>query len=361
MNNPTDMPDRKKKIGMIGAGWIAEKAHLQALSLVENAVLAGIYDPDKKKADVLADKFGISKVYNSVEDLLEADIDAVVIATPNSTHYSIVTKALQHGKHVLCEKPVVRYAAEMRSIMELAKKEGKILMPGFVNRFRDDIGMLKNVLAEDGPSDIVSIRAGWLRRNGIPRPGTWITSKELSGGGVLVDLGSHLIDICLMLLPDNDPATTQAHLQFDHPDPGRSAAGWLNNAPGQGIGMDVEHSIRGDIGFRNQVQLSVELSWSADIKNDLTFIHIIGKDGFLNLKTLFGFSTDRSFREDSLLTSLSGQLPARTIWDPARNAQHRAFHRMAAHFVDCMNEEAMPLVTAEDALRTVSLIEQLYQ
>jgi len=348
------------KIGLIGGGWIADKAHIPAFLRLPQVTISGIYEPDAQRAAVLAGKFRIPCTYESLNELLQSDVHAVVVSTPNHTHYTIALQALEHGKHVLCEKPVVLSVREMEKIMHAASMQGKVFMPAFVNRFRDDIVLLSNLLAEGRLGVIQSVQAGWVRKNGIPRPGTWITNRQLSGGGVLVDLGSHLLDICLMMLKERKPLCADVRMEHNYEDDTPHSARLIQYEAVQPLAIDVERSVNAAVDFEKDIRLSVELSWAAPVANDFTYFHIAGTKGYLNLKTLFGFSKDRMYVQDRCLMRTRGHSPVEIALDPLRNAQQHAFERMAAHFVDCIAGEAVPLITMEDGLRTVSLIEMLY-
>jgi predicted dehydrogenase len=347
--------NENKRIGMIGAGWIAEKAHLPVFISTPGLELTGLYDPDKKRAASLSARFGINRHYDQLEDLLQSDVDAVIIATPNNTHYAVILKALEYDKHVLCEKPVVLTAAEMQHVMANAQARQKIVMPAFVNRFRSDIMMLKTLMDSGKMGDILSIEASWLRKDGIPRPGTWITGKDTAGGGVLIDLGSHIIDICLMAIGEKKPVTLESSLFFNPEKATALSADWLSYDCAAGSTTDVEDSMCGTVQFDNNVLLTLQLSWATNITADCTFFHIKGTRGFLNLKTLFGFSNNRLYKKNRLISNFSEP----EIFDPV-NMQFSAFRAMANHFAACLHQRQSPLITADDGLRTVSLIEQLY-
>lgn len=121
-----------------------------------------------------------------------------MIATPNNTHTYYTDMALNAGKHVLCEKPVALSKKDIESTISIADKSQKIFIPALVNRFRPDIQKFIRLVALIG--EIKEIEVSWTRKSGIPKPGTWITNKAATGEGVMIDISTHILDICLMLI-----------------------------------------------------------------------------------------------------------------------------------------------------------------
>jgi len=187
-------------LGIIGCGWIAEKAYLPLIAKMNDVDVSAIFDIDYHKALEIQKKYRVPSMFDNFDCFLSQPLDAVIIATPNNTHTYYTNMALNAGKHVLCEKPVALFKNDIESTIVTAQTANKIFLPAFVNRFRKDIGKFSELVSLIG--DVKEIEVNWIRKSGIPRPGTWITNKAAAGGGVLIDIGTHVIDIGLSFLSD---------------------------------------------------------------------------------------------------------------------------------------------------------------
>ena len=348
------------KIGIIGCGWITEHAHIPSFSMLEDVSVSSLFDIDIQRATRLAKLYNINGVYDDLDKFFNSGIDAVIIATPNNMHMQYSLQALEHGLNVLCEKPVAFYSHEVKQLMNSAKGKNRLFIPGFVNRFRYDIMKIHELIQSKKIGGIVSIEAGWLRRSGIPRPGTWFTSKSHSGGGVLIDLGSHVIDICLMMLGDQVPLSVTLITSRQDKREQKLNAQWFNEDYIGEFKVDVEDTAVARVEFNNNVLLDLKLSWAADIEGDCTYFIIHGSKGSIKLKTLFGFSNDRLWKDDSLVLEESKSNALDISLDKNTNNAKKAFHSMSNFFVDALNGRNTGHLTDKDALKTVSLIEKLY-
>ncbi|MHC1683115.1 MAG: Gfo/Idh/MocA family protein [Clostridiaceae bacterium] len=350
----------KVKIGICGCGWIAENAHIPALIKNGHVEITSVFDFDLNRSINIANKFKIKSYFDSFDDFLNSDIDAVIISTPNYSHGEYILRTLEKGKHVLCEKPFTVFLEETKEIITLANKNKKIVMPGFVNRFRYDIEKMRQIILDNDIGDIKKIEAGWVRRSGVPRPGTWFTNKKLSGGGVLIDLGSHIIDLCLMLLSDKNIKEKALTTSYNYTNNSELSASWFKRDTKNNLTIDVEESALSEIVFQDKVLLQVKLSWLASKEGDFTYFKIYGENGEVELKTLFGFSNDRLWEGDSLFIKKDNE--SKTIYfNKEENNAMLAFSSMMTYFINSINGEDMNFLNLEDAYNTVNLIEQLYQ
>ena len=199
---------KKLRIGVIGAGGICTWAHMPAYAEMDNVEIVAICDIKVEKAQAVADKYGIPNVFADYNDVINMDgIDAIDICTPNNLHSIVAIYALEHGLNVLTEKPDAINASEAVKMMEAAKKSGKVLMAIRNNRYRQSTQFLKKYIAEGKMGEIYAGRCGWIRRRGIPGWGGWFTDKAQSGGGPLIDLGVHIIDLAMYLMGNAKPVT----------------------------------------------------------------------------------------------------------------------------------------------------------
>lgn len=355
------MGERRIKIGVAGCGWIAEKAHLPALQRIEGVEIVSLCDSNLERAREVARNNGIANVFDHYAGFLESDLDAVVVATPNYTHADFTLQALAKGKHVLCEKPLAFSSRDVRQAIELAQKVNKLFLPGFVNRFREDIQKGWDLVQKQEIGRIRQVKAGWVRRAGMPRPGTWFTNKKYSGGGVLLDLGSHVLDIGLMFLKDETPQNAELQTWRNYGKNTGASAGWFSAGTGGGLPVDVEDTAQARVEFQSGAVLEVELSWCAPVENDFTYFTISGTGGEIQLRTLFGFSLDRLWPEDSLIIRNSREETVQIPLDRETNNTGQAFLTMADYLIKRIMGAKSDYLTMEDGFRTAHITEMLYQ
>jgi predicted dehydrogenase len=187
------------RIGIIGCG--IGDFHAEAYELDRRADVVSLAGLDIPRCLEVCKKHGIPEHTTHYEDLLaRADVDAVSICVPNYLHAPIAIAALRAGKHVLLEKPIGLTAAEGEQIVAEANAAGKVLGIAFSKRYRADVELLKAQTRAGALGEIYYAKAFWMRRAGIPGLGSWFTNKGLSGGGSLIDLGVHVIDMVLWLM-----------------------------------------------------------------------------------------------------------------------------------------------------------------
>jgi len=199
------------RIGVVGAGAIAQLAHLPVLAKMRGAQLAAICDNDRPKARALADRFNVADVFTDIEDLLELDdLDAVVIATPNHLHEPHVLSALAAKRHVLCERPLSLSSRGVERILSAATKAGRIVSVANNHRYRTDVQALARFIAGGELGKIIGLRAGayHAKRSGEG----WRFRRPESGGGAFLDSGVPLLDLALWLSDYPEPARVTVHM-----------------------------------------------------------------------------------------------------------------------------------------------------
>lgn len=272
------MDNRKLRYGLIGAGSNAERKHLNNYMNLPNVELVSICDINIESAKRLAKKYDIPKVYSNYEDMLNNEtLDLVSICTPNILHADISIYALLKGVNVHCEKPLAVNRSEAAKIVEAKNKSGKKLLVGLNNRFTNEAVFLKKYIDEGFLGDIYKANAGWIRRSGIPGRGTWFTNKDMAGGGVMIDLGVHYLDLALFLMGMPEPSyiTGSTYHYFDQTTT-RNRNGYRGNANGI---FNVEDTAVGMIGLKNGATINFDFSWASNIESDKTFIEILGTKG----------------------------------------------------------------------------------
>jgi len=195
-------PLNKIKVGIIGAGDIANKGHIPQFKSNESCEIVSICSAHKQNAIASAQKHGIPAVDDDYLTLLKRpDIDAVTICTPTYTHADIIENAVSQNKHMLCEKPVTMDYHEAKKIMKTVENTRKKFMVMFNNRYRDENIWIKKRIEEGAVGEIKLIDIQWLRSKREMNK-EWLFKQAKAGGGVLRDLGIHLIDLVLWLIKE---------------------------------------------------------------------------------------------------------------------------------------------------------------
>ena len=199
------------RIGVIGAGAIAQLAHLPVLGKMRGARLVAVCDNDRPKARALADRFDIPDVYTDIEDLLEEnELQAVVVATPNHLHEPHVLSAIAAGKDVLCERPLALTAKGVERIISAAARAGRKVFVANNHRFRSDVQALAGFLRGGELGKLTGIRAGAYHHRRAEQG--WRQRRAESGGGAFFDYGLPLLDLALWLADFPLPERVVAHM-----------------------------------------------------------------------------------------------------------------------------------------------------
>jgi len=260
---------RTFNVGIVGAGGIARGAHLKAaMALKDEVRVLAIADVAPELAQRVATEFNIPNVFTDYHELLAMpEIEVVIVATPNYLHAPVSIAALKAGKHVLCEKPMATNLHDAREMVEVARRSGKLLTIGLQNRFRPDVQFLKQAVDQGQLGEIYHSKCMWLRRRGVPGVGSWFGQKALSGGGPLIDLGVHMIDLNLWLMdyPKLASVSGQTYTKLAN-QRGVSVEGGVTVKPQTGEAVyDVEDMATAFIRFENRATMTVDVSWATHI------------------------------------------------------------------------------------------------
>jgi len=199
------------RVGVVGAGAIAQLAHLPLLSKLRGAQLVALCDNDRPKARALADRFDVPDVFTDIEDLLEFDeLDAVVVATPNHLHEPHVLAALAAKVHVLCERPLSLSARGVERILAAATRVDRKVFVANNHRFRSDVQALDRFLRGGELGKLTGIRAGVYQPR-IRHEG-WRARRAEAGGGAFFDQGLPMVDLAMWLADYPAPVRVWAHM-----------------------------------------------------------------------------------------------------------------------------------------------------
>mgnify|MGYP000975250748 FL=1 len=185
---------KKVRIGVVGVGTIADGAHLPEYARHSQVELTAIADTNLERAKTIAEKYNIPNVYDNAETLIKSgQVDAISVCTWNVSHVPIAKLAVENGIDVLVEKPLGLSYAETKELASLVKEHERIGMVGMTHRFRNDARVLKRFVDSGDLGDIYHVRAQILRRRGTPTG--WFVDNKYSGGGPLMDIGVHVLDL----------------------------------------------------------------------------------------------------------------------------------------------------------------------
>jgi predicted dehydrogenase len=260
------------RVGVIGLGYGGE-THLKnyrQLPDVQVVALAGL-EEDRLQY--------LGATYHYEELLSRDDLDAISICVPNYLHLPIALAAFDRGFHVLSEKPLARTGAEAEQIAQAAIQANRVLEVVFNHRMRNDIRVLKRVIDDGGLGHIYYVKVYWMRRHGIPGSGTWFVNREMSGGGPLIDLGVHVLDMGLHLLGEPEAITVTA---ATYNEIGKSGRGVDKKSRKFSVGnaFEVEDLATAFIRLSSGATLTLETSWAthSDVGDDFG-VSIYGTKG----------------------------------------------------------------------------------
>ena len=248
------------KIGIIGCGGIANGKHMPALKKLKDVEMVAFCDVIEERAQKAAKEYGVpgAKVFTDYKELLKLDLDVVHVLTPNKQHSFITVDALEAGKHVMCEKPMAINTVEAQKMLDAAKRTGKKLTIGYQNRFRPECQYLKKVVEAGDLGDIYYARAQAIRRRAVPTWGVFLDAEN-QGGGPLIDIGTHALDLTLWEMDNYEPAMVVGSVFRKLADNENAANAWGSWDPKK---FTVEDSAVGFIKMKNGATIVLESSWA---------------------------------------------------------------------------------------------------
>lgn len=347
------------KVGVIGAGGMLQY-HAAGFRRA-GAEIVAVADPAPGAAARATEKWGIANAYESVDAMLSQceELDAVSIIVPNKFHAPLALQCLKAGKHVFCEKPPALKASEVEEMIAAADAAGKKLMFNFNNRARPESQAMKSYCADGTVGTINSAQAKWIRRTGIPGFGGWFTTKELSGGGPVIDL-LHMIDLALYFMGYPEPAHVLANT-FDTfiTDKGfKGPWGIPDRADGTN---DVEAAAHGFVTFKTGQVLTLQVSWAEMVKREEVSVVFQGTKAGGKVERLFGRDglDETAIDTCELYVQENGNSVNRTIVTPACEDMGRS--DSARNFIEAIEGTSAPLNTPDQALNLMKIIDALYQ
>ncbi len=335
----------KVRVGVIGLGM--GRHHLAGYDLCKDkAEIVALCDIDEDRLSEFKEKYNVPKAFKDYREMLALkDLDVVSVATPNYLHASITIDALKAGKHVLCEKPMAMNAEEAQGMVDEAKKAKKKLMIHFNFRFSPQSQLLKRYIEAGELGRIYYAKTGWHRRRGFPRLGSWFLDKSKSGGGPLIDLAVHRLDLALWLMGHPEPLTVSGSIYTE-------IGNKIAEAKGKSFG--VEDLASAFIRLKGGATLFVEVSWASNTerKEDI-FTALFGTEGGAeqrNAEEGYGF-TLKIFKEKygGTVALEPEDYPKEFVINPQE------------HFIDCILNDEEPMPSGEQGLRISKILDAIYE
>ncbi len=334
----------KLRVAVIGLG--IGRDHLLSYETVPAVEIVAGVDLDPKRLKWFSETYPQARGYTAAEEMLEKEKpDVVSVCTPNALHRPLSILALEHGAHVLCEKPMAMNAAEGREMAAVAKCANRRLMIHFSTRFHEQSMAMKAQVDAGALGDIYFGRTVWHRRDDVPGFGSWFGIKALSGGGPLIDIGVHRLDLALWLMGFPKPkwvlaATYDALLR--------------ERAKKEGKTFDVEDLAVATIRFENGATLMVESSWRINQKEKQRMeTTLYGTKGGLTIRNV-----DEDYKyECELYHDLGGY-----YFDTRHHAFENArIFKGVVHFVNAILNDQPHIATAEEGIAVMELLDAIYE
>jgi predicted dehydrogenase len=334
------------RCAVIGVGAIGLE-HLSSLSQCQRGTAVAIAENHPGRAKEASDRFKIPRSYSDYRELLEqADVDAVTIALPNHLHAPVAIEALRARKHVLIEKPMALNAKEASKIIDTAAKMRRTVMVAQNFRFNRQTQLAKLMIQRGDLGEIYHARCFWLRRNGIPRIGSWFTQKKLAGGGATLDIGSHMLDACLHLLGDFNATSVSGHTHSRFGTRGLGETNWGKSEIDPAKPFDVDDYSVALIKLKSGRTVNFEVSWAGHQPTDAREygVDLLGTLAGLSLYPARLFRNGPNGYETTQLAASKIPLPEDRIH----------------HFVNCVLEGKKPMVPIEESLKVQQILDAIY-
>lgn len=327
-------------MAIIGCGSIASGAHVPNYDKIDNVEIVAVCDILPERTASIKGKYRCCENAWETTDYMDIancpDIDAVDICTPNYLHSVIAIAMLNAGKHVLTEKPDAMTVTEVTAMKQAAEKNGKILMAMRNNRFTPAAMYAKKAIDNGDFGKFYAGRCGWIRRRGIPGKRPWFTNKEKSGGGPLIDLGVHMIDLAMFLMGNPKPVSVS----------GSTFCEIANNAATD-YRFDVEDLAMGFIRFDNGACLQIDFSWATNIPRETRFVELRGNKAGLKI-------------ENDELEIYGEKYGAQ--YDERPNPRGDYGHAVAInHFVDVILNGTEPIFIPDQGIEMIKILNAIYR
>ncbi|MBQ1225953.1 MAG: Gfo/Idh/MocA family oxidoreductase [Clostridia bacterium] len=348
--------NRTVRVGIIGCGGIANGKHMPSLAAIPNVEMVAFCDIIEERAIAAAEKYGTpdAKVYTDYKDLLKDEsIEVVHVLTPNREHADITIDSLYAGKHVMCEKPMAKTAADARRMCEAAKATGKKLTIGYQHRQKASSIYAKEYIETGALGDIYYANCLAIRRRGTPNWGVFL-DEDAQGGGPIIDIATHSLDLTLYLMNNYEPAVVlgKTHKKLEHPEAGNI---WGDSGVST---TPLEEAACAMIIMKNGATILLETSWALNTAEPVPEGSCI----------LCGSRAGLSIKKNSLVinkvelnrevnTEVNTEVGGVNFYAGAKTTPHLT---EATNWIKCVVEDTDPVVLPEQALVVSEILEAIY-
>ncbi|WP_412990386.1 Gfo/Idh/MocA family protein [Pediococcus siamensis] len=355
----------KLRIGIIGCGGIAHNKHFPALSQFKDEVdLVAFCDIIPERAEESAKNFGVpgAKVYTDYHELLkDKTIDIVNVLTPNVAHAPITIAAFEAGKNVYCEKPMSNDPVAAQKMIDAWKKSGKKFTIGYQNRFRTDVQALHKACENGELGEIYFAKAHAIRRRAVPTWGVF-PDKSKQGGGPLIDIGTHALDITLWCMNNYKPVSVMGST-FDKLGHLQQATEGNMFGPWDPKTYEVEDSAFGFVKMENGATIFLEASWALNVRESREAATTLcgtkagaedyhgmsyPKDQLVFNRAHNGVLTDEKMSPEGNIDFFEGDTSGEAVAD-------------AKQWIDAVKNDTEPLVKPEQALKVTQILDAIYK
>ncbi|WP_142967505.1 Gfo/Idh/MocA family protein [Enterococcus casseliflavus] len=353
----------KLKIGFIGCGGIAHSKHFPALAkLTAKVELVAFCDVIEERAIDASKKYGSedAKTYVHYKDLLaDESIDVVHVLTPNISHSEITVAALEAGKHVMCEKPMAINSKEAQAMIDAAKRTGKKLTIGYQNRFRSDSLETKAACENNELGEIYMAKAHAIRRRGVPTWGVF-PDKSKQGGGPLIDIGTHALDLTLWFMDNYKPKTVfgSVYQKLKDKPEGNMFGSWDPET------FETEDSAFGFVKMEDGSTIYLEAAWALNLINPKEAqVTLCGTDGgaemFGEAFNDKGYVIFNNIQHGKMVQTQESGAGGVFGFSAATELEQRDAE--ATQWIDAILNDTEPLVKPEQAFVVTQILEAIYK
>ena len=356
---------KKLRLGIIGTGGICNNKHLPSLAKVADKVeVVALCDLEEEKARATAERHGLkdAAIYTDYKELLkDPTIDVVHVCTPNVAHCQITVDAFEAGKHVLCEKPMAATTEDAQKMMDAWKKSGKKFTVGYQNRFRYDVQVLKKACDAGELGDIYHGEANAIRRKAVPTWGVF-PDKSKQGGGPLIDIGTHALDITLWCMNNYDVDSVSGQVFYKLGNLPEAAEG-NTYGPWDTDTFEVEDSAMGFIKMKNGALINLRASWALNVLDAReAATTLCGTLEGAEIK--YGGSYPEAelwFNHTRHGKMMQEQLSGEALVDYFEGVNEPAGVVEARQWIDAILNDTEPCVKAEEAFRITQILDSIYK
>ena len=333
---------KKLRIGFVGCGGISH-FHGDSYKKMNDVEIVAACDIHEGRLKIFCDKYAVQKSFTDWKVMLnDVKMDAISVCTPNGVHMAPTVDALNAGCHVLVEKPLAMNAGEGQKMLDASRKNKKHLMVGFQYRFNTRSRLLRKAVEEGFFGKIMYVRVQALRRRGIPNWGVF-GRKELQGGGPMIDIGVHALEMAHYVLGSPEPVSAFGNTWT-----------YFGNKPSDTVSMwpnwdhktyNVEDLAVGMLRMKTGAMISVEASFVAHIEKEIFSFTIVGEKGGATWEP-FGLFYD----EAGLMVNAT----------PAFLPTEDHFHTKMRHFADVCLYNLKCEAPIEQGLMVQKMLDSIY-